>query len=107
MNEAAVREFDAAEYLDNEDAIAEYLNAALDELSEEGGLDGIFLALGNIAKARGMAEVAAKAGLGRESLYKSLQEGAHPRFETIAAVIHALGLRLEVKPESPAEIEAA
>lgn len=72
--------FEVADYLDSEEAIAEYLSlAARDENP------GVLLkALGDVAKARGMSEVAKASGLGRESLYKTLAPGAKPRFETIA-----------------------
>ena len=60
-------------------------------------------ALADVAKARGMAQVARDAGLGRESLYKALAPGAHPRFETIKAVMGALIVRLEILPKAPME----
>ena len=56
-------------------------------------------ALGDVAKARGMSQVAQQAGLGRESLYKALSQGAHPRYETISAVLRALGVRFAVVPQ--------
>ena len=85
-----VREFDTANYLDSEEIIAEYLNAALDD----GNPDLLLMALGNIAKARGMTQVAKSTGLGRESLYKSLSAGSKPQYETVVKVINALGLKL-------------
>ncbi len=85
-----VREFDTARYLDSEEIIAEYLNAALDD----GNPDLLLMALGNIAKARGMTQVAKSTGLGRESLYKSLSAGSKPQYETVVKVINALGLKL-------------
>jgi probable addiction module antidote protein len=84
--------FDAAAYLDNDEVIAEYLTAAVEDPNPE-----VFLAaLGDVAKARGMAQIAKDAGLGRESLYKALSMGAHPRYETVAAVLHALGVKFAV-----------
>jgi probable addiction module antidote protein len=84
--------FDAAEYLDNDEVIAEYLTAAAEDPNPE-----VFLAaLGDVAKARGMAQIAKQAGLGRESLYKALSAGAHPRYETVNAVLHALGVKFAV-----------
>lgn len=84
--------FDAAAYLDNDEVIAEYLTAAAEDPNPE-----VFLAaLGDVAKARGMAQIAKDAGLGRESLYKALSSGAHPRYETIKAVLHALGVKFAV-----------
>jgi probable addiction module antidote protein len=89
--------FDAAEYLDSDEAIAEYLTATL----EDGNPDVFLAALGDVAKARGMAAIAEAAGLGRESLYKALSEGAHPRYETINAVLHALGVKFTVVSSHP------
>lgn len=86
--------FDAAAYLDNEEVIAEYLTAA----SEDPNPDVFLAALGDVAKARGMAQIAKETGLGRESLYKALSAGAHPRHETIAAIIRALGVKFVVTP---------
>jgi probable addiction module antidote protein len=87
--------FDAAAYLDNDAVIAKYLSAAAEDSNPE-----VFVgALGNVAKARGMAQIAKDAGLGRESLYKTLSAGAHPRFETINSVLHALGVKFAVVAE--------
>ena len=86
--------FDAAEYLDSEEVIAEYLNAALEDEDPN-----VFLAaIGDIAKARGMTELAKEAGLGRESLYKALTPGAKPRYDTVLRVIRALGVELHTVP---------
>ena len=86
--------FDAARYLNDDAAIAEYMSAVL----EAGDPDLLLLALGDVARARGMAQVAKDAGLGRESLYKALAPGAKPRFETVVKVARALGVRLSVEP---------
>lgn len=86
--------FDVAEYLDNDAVIAEYLTAAM----EDSNPDVFLAALGDVAKARGMAQIAREAGLGRESLYKALSSGAHPRHDTIKAVLGALGVKLAVVP---------
>ena len=86
--------FDTAVYLDNDEVIAEYLTAALDENDP----DLLLTALANVAKARGMAQLARDAGLGRESLYKALTPGAKPRFETILKVLHGLGVKLTAHP---------
>jgi probable addiction module antidote protein len=85
--------FDAARYLTDEAAIAEYMNAVL----ESGDSDLLLLALGDIARARGMAQVAKDTGLGRESLYKALAPGAKPRFDTVLKVAKALGVRLTAR----------
>jgi probable addiction module antidote protein len=86
--------FDAAEYLDSEATIAAYLTDIL------GAHDPELLAgaLGDIARARGMSEIAASAGITREALYKALREGAQPRFETIDRVLTALGVKLIAVP---------
>ncbi len=84
--------FDASDYLDSEEVIAEYLAAALEDPDP-----GAFLAaVGDVAKARGMTDVAADSGLGRESLYKALRPGAKPRFDTVRRLLDALDVRLEV-----------
>ena len=82
--------FDAARYLTSEKAIAEYMTAVL----EVDDLDLLLLALGDVARARGMAQIARETGLGRESLYKALAPGAKPRFDTVMKVARALGVRL-------------
>jgi probable addiction module antidote protein len=84
--------FDGADYLDNDEVIAEYLSAAV----EDPNPDVFLAALGDVAKARGMARIAKEAGLGRESLYKALSTGAHPRYETVSAVLRALGVKFAV-----------
>jgi probable addiction module antidote protein len=84
--------FDAADYLDNDEVIADYLSAAI----EDPNPDVFLAALGDVAKARGMAQIAKDAGLGRESLYKALSSGAHPRYETISAVLRVLGVKFAV-----------
>jgi probable addiction module antidote protein len=82
----------AADYLVSEERIAGYLSAA----AEDEDPNVLLLALCDAAKARGMMEVAKAAGLNRESLYKALKPGAHPRFETVQAVLRALGVKLSV-----------
>ena len=82
--------FDAARYVKDDKAIAEYMTAVL----ETDDTDLLLLALSDIARAKGMAQVAKDAGLGRESLYKALAPGAKPRFDTILKVTKALGVRL-------------
>jgi probable addiction module antidote protein len=89
-----VPEFDMAEYLEDDRAIAEYLTAVMDD----GDPALLAAALGDIARARGMAEISSKAGMNREALYKALRPGAHPRFETIQRVCGALGVRLKAEP---------
>ena len=86
--------FDASRYLKDEAAIAEYMAAVL----EAGDIDLLLLALGDVARARCMAQVAKDTGLGRESLCKALTPGAKPRFDTVVKVANAMGLRLTVSP---------
>jgi probable addiction module antidote protein len=85
--------FDAARYLTDDAAVAEYLTAVLE--SEDPDL--LLLALGDVARARGMAQIARETGLGRESLYKALAPGAKPRFETVMKVARALGVKLTAR----------
>lgn len=93
-SKAKLLPFDAARYLTDEAAVAEYVTAVL----EADDPDLLLLALGDIARAKGMAEVAREAGLGRESLYKALSPGAKPRFDTVLKVARALGVRLSAHP---------
>ena len=81
--------FDAARYLTDDEAVAEYLTAVL----ETNDPDLLLLALGDVARVRGMARIAKDAGLGRESLYKALAPGAKPRIDTVMKVARALGIR--------------
>lgn len=83
--------FDIADYLDNEDAIAAYLSAVM----EESDPDLLIAALGDIARARGMAKLAEDAGLNRESLYKALRPGAKPRFDTVFRIMKALNIKMQ------------
>ena len=84
--------FQAADYLDSEEVIAEYLTAALEDPNPD-----VFLhAMGEVAKARGIAAVAKEAGLGRESLYKALAPGAKIRYETVRKLLSSMGVRLMV-----------
>ena len=89
---------DISSYLDNEEVIAEFLTAA----AEDENPDILLSALANVAKARGMANVAQAAGLGRESLYKTLAPGARPRFHTVQAILRALNVRLSLQAPSAA-----
>jgi probable addiction module antidote protein len=90
---------DISSLLDSEETIAEYLTAA----AEDDDPRVLMLAIADVAKARGMAHVAEAAGLGRESLYKALAPGAHPRFETIVAVLRALGVKVTVRGNAAAK----
>ena len=86
--------FHAARYLTDDAAVAEYMTAVL----ETNDSNLLLLALGDVARVRGMAQVAKDAGLGRESLYKALAPGAKPRFETVMKVARALGVKFTAQP---------
>lgn len=99
----ALPAFDVAEHLDSPEVLAAYLSEAF----ADGDPALIAEALNSAARATGMAEVASKAGIGRESLYKALRPGSQPRLETILGVVRALGYQLVVEPiPAPAEEEA-
>ena len=87
-------EFDMAQYLKSNADIAEYLRQVL----EEGDPGELAAALGHIAKARGMTEIAKASGIKREALYKALRPNTKPRFDTIQRVCKALGVKLTVEP---------
>jgi len=87
--------FDITEYLDSEEAMAEYLSQVL----EDGDSEEFLRAIGHIAKAKGMAQIAKDTGLGRESLYKTFRPNAKPRFDTVMKVINALKLQLNAVPQ--------
>lgn len=88
--------WDAAEHLETEEDMAAYLDAAL----EDGDPGVIVAALGDIARAQGMAKIAREAGVGRESLYKALSANGNPEFATVLKVVRALGLQLRARAVS-------
>jgi probable addiction module antidote protein len=88
--------FDIADYLDNKEMIAEYLNTVL----EEGDNSDIIIAIGHVAKAIGMTKIAEETGMSRPSLYKALSEGAKPQFGTIMKVLKAIGGQIQINPLS-------
>ncbi len=91
-----IKEFDAANYLDSDEMIVEYLKAAAEDKNPE-----VFLsALGDVARAKGMTEVAKRTGLGRESLYKALRPGSHPQYQTISSVLQAVGVKITFTKEN-------
>jgi probable addiction module antidote protein len=87
-----LKTYDVAEHLDSEDELCRYLEAAF----EDGDPTVIAHALGNAARARGMAKMAAEAGISRAGLYKALGEGGNPSLETLTAILRTLGMRLSV-----------
>lgn len=97
---AKISKFDAAEYLDSPATIAAYLTEAF----ESNDPAFISLAIGTVARAKGMASVASEAGVSRESLYKSLSGTTKPEFDTVRKVLNAVGVKLVVEPiEDPAK----
>jgi probable addiction module antidote protein len=94
MAKCKTRPYDAAEYLETEEDMAAYLQAAL----EEGNPALVIHALGNIARARGMSEIARQTGLRRESLYKAFSPEGNPEFATVLKVVQALGIELRAQP---------
>lgn len=89
-----LNDFDPARYLDDDEAIRDYLESIL----EEGDAGLLAAALGDIAKARGMSDIARDSGISREALYKALRSEAQPRFDTITRVLGALGLKITIQP---------
>lgn len=87
--------FDIADYLDNKEMIAEYLNSVL----EEGDNNDIITAIGHIAKAIGMSQISKETGLSRPSLYKALSDGAKPQFATIMKILKVIGGQIQVTPK--------
>ena len=98
MTRIRTTKWDPAEALRSESRMAAYLEAAL----EDGDAAVVAAALGDIARARGMSEVARSAGMGRESLYKALSETGNPELSTVLKVVRALGLRLKASPRKAA-----
>jgi len=86
----AIAAFDAVDYLEDDETMAEFLSAAL----EDPNPDVFLMAVRDVARARGMARLADEAGVGRESLYKALRPGAKPRYETVLKLVRALGVQL-------------
>ncbi len=92
VDKLGITPFDASDYLDCDETIAEYLSAAL----ENPDSDAFWVAVRDVAKAQGISSVAATAGLERESLYKTLKLGPHLGFDTVRSLLSALGVRLDV-----------
>jgi probable addiction module antidote protein len=93
MAKTRTRPYNSAEYLKTSEDMAAYLEAAL----EDGDPRLIVHALGNIARARGMSQIARETGLGRESLYKALSPDGNPEFATVLKVVRALGIKLHAE----------
>lgn len=91
--------FDPSAFLDSQEAIEDYLSDAM----ESGDPRAIAGALGDVARAKGMTELAAKSGLSRESLYRALSDDGNPRLDTLMKVLDSLGLKLDVSSSHAAE----
>ncbi len=94
MGKPEIERYDVADYLNDEQDVLAYLNAALDD----GHADVVAQAIGNVARARGMSQIAKQCGLGRESLYKSLSDRGNPEFRTVLSVLRVMGIRLRAEP---------
>lgn len=93
--------FDPARYLENEEEIALFLEAAAEEAADAGDNNILLQAISTAAKACGMMEIAKQAGVSRESLYKSLAPDAKPRFDTVAKILNALGVQITLTAKRP------
>lgn len=91
-----LQKYDVANHLRTPEEMAAYLDAAIEE--SNGDASFIAMALGDIARAKGMAELSRETGLGRESLYKALSAEGNPQLSTVLKVAKALKLQLHVKP---------
>ncbi len=100
MTKTRTTSFDIAEHLRTPDDMAAYLDAMFDESGEEPR--SIVRAIGDVARAKGMTQLARRTGLGRESLYKALSGESSPSFDTILRVVRALDLRLSTVVMAPA-----
>lgn len=98
MSKTTTRRYDVAEHLRTPEEMAAYLEACLEEA--DGDAAFVAKALGDITRAKGMAQVARDAGLSRESLYKALSGERSPGFDTVLKVVRALGLKLHAEPAS-------
>lgn len=98
MGTVKLRKWDSVEHLRTEEDMALYLEACLDEAGDDAGF--VVKALGTIARAKGMTQLARDTGLGRESLYKALSGESNPSFATILKVATALGIRLHASAAS-------
>ncbi len=96
MAKVKTTKYDVAEYLTTPEEMAAYLEACIEEANGDAAF--VAKALGNIARAKGMSEIARETGLSRESLYKALSGERSPSFETVLKVVNALGLKIHAEP---------
>lgn len=101
MSEVTIAPYDVADYLRTPEDMAAYLEACIEIC--EGDASFVAKALGDIARAKGMSQVAREAGVSRESLYRSLSGGRSPNLDTFLRVINALGITLRVEPTKPSK----
>ena len=92
------RVFDVVNYLDSDEARAEYVLAAFEEARATGDHDFFLTALNDAARAKGMTRIARDSGIGRESLYRALSPGHKPYFLTVCKVLGAIGIEIDFKP---------
>ena len=92
MKKVTISKWDSSAYLDSPEMMKEYLQAAF----EDGDIDALMEAIGNVAKAKGMSEIARETNLSRQNLYRALSSGSAPKFETVKKVVEALGCKLAV-----------
>jgi probable addiction module antidote protein len=92
MSKLQITNFDITQYLDDKEVIAEYLSQIL----ADGNTDELLIALGNIAKAKGMTQISKDTGLGRESLYKTFNPKSKPKFDTIMKVMDSFGIKMQI-----------
>jgi len=96
MTKITTRPWDSAEHLKTDEDIAAYIDAALEEAGEDTAF--IAKALGTVARARGMTQLAKDTGLAREALYRALSPSGNPKFDTVLKVLRALGVQLRASP---------
>lgn len=94
----SIEPFDMAGFLDSDEMISEYLTSVLEDEDQE----ELLAAIGHVARAKGMTDIARKSGVGCEGLYKALRPGAQPRFSTLVKVLRALGVHLQAVPATHA-----
>lgn len=92
MEQVTTKQWDASEYLDSPEMIREYLKVSF----EQGDSEQLIMALGQVAKAQGISDIARKADISRQNLYKVLSGGSSPKFETVKKVVEALGCKLAI-----------
>lgn len=86
------KKWDASEHLDNPELIREYLKASF----EDGDTEQLLKAIGNVAKAKGMTDIAKETNLNRQNLYRALEAGSTPKFDTIKKIVEALGCKISI-----------